>query len=897
MTLLAPTTAQIRAQVEAVLKQDARVRALGIRSPGRENWPERLDCAGRSFGVVWCESSLAARQALAELDDHAGLVLLTHLGADALGDDVLARLAKARLLTVEAWEMVRDAFQARNVDPRISGKPWLAELLLEHAHRGPYPPVPGGLLDADTAWQHLLDRVLNLPVARPDADTLLRWTIGDGNLARFTSLPPGVQAGIAGWLNEVAGPVGGLVMSCVETGFGADALPFGLVSGVVFGEGWTSSDLTAAAVRLEPFVGNRRIAADHGRAWAAAAERALRLLDEPAGRGLLERADTLLRQIHASGFAASSAVLLSGFEARLEAFATDLSAATGAGGAPDALAVLEASAGRVAQHEQARMQKGRAERVTMAVRLVRWLATPETASASFPDAVGAYAQAGAFVDRARLALAGGDELAPLSAAYGALVSAVRDRREIQNETFARLLRSWNAAPSAQWPLMPVERVLDAVVAPVAAAAPVLLLVMDGLSLAVYRELLPDLKVSGWNELVPEGRRDPACAVAMLPTVTEISRSSLLCGRAARGTGSTEKTGFAQHPALRAAAKAGHPPVLFHKGELSEGGALAPAVRDAVGSREQRVVGVVYNAIDDHLNGPQQVRQRWTLDNLHLLRPLLHEARNAGRVVVMTADHGHLIEAGSRKPDKEQGTGDEASGGNSDRWRRADGRIDAGEMEFTKARVLTPADEDIAVLPWSEAIRYSMPKNGYHGGASPQEVLVPLAILSTAGGLSGWDLAPPVQPDWWEEAPVAAVVSVPAPRPAARPSVKKPIAAQPSLFDAPEPVPAGVEQGDWIGLLLASPTYSAQRQLAARGAPKDEDVRQVLEALAQRGGKLSRIALAQRLGLAQVRVGPLLMAVRRVLNVDQVRVLDVEEASGTVILNRNLLDAQFELKAR
>ena len=665
----------------------------------------------------------------------------------------------------------------------------------------------------------------------------------------------------------------------------------------MFGDGWTSSDLTAAAVRLEPFVGNRRIAVDHGRAWAAAAERALRLLDEKTGRGLLERADTLLRQIHATGFAASSPVLLSGFEARLEAFAVDLSAALGTPGVGDALAMLEASAGRVAQHEQAKAQKGRAERVTMAVRLVRWLATPETMSASFPDAVSAYGQDGAFVDRARLVLAGGDELAPLSAAYGALVSAIRDRRETQNETFAKLLRGWNAAPSAQWPLMPVERVLDAVVAPVAAAAPVLLLVMDGLSLAVYRELLPDLLASGWNELVPEGPGDPACAVAMLPTVTEISRSSLLCGLATRGTGSTEKTGFAQHPALRAAAKAGYPPVLFHKGDLSEGGALAPATRDAVGSLDRRVVGVVYNAIDDHLSGPQQVRQRWNLDNLQLLRPLLHEARNAGRVVVMTADHGHLIEAGSRKPGKEQGTGDEAAGGNSDRWRRADGQINAGEMEFTKARVLTPTNEDIAVLPWSEAIRYSMPKNGYHGGASPQEVLVPLAVLSTGGGLSGWVLAPPVQPDWWDAAPVATAVPAPSPRPASSKPTKKRVAAQPSLFDTPESANAVAEEGDWINLMLASPTYTAQRQLAARGAPKDDEVRQVLEALTQRGGKLSRTALAQRLSMPQIRIGTLLMAVRRVLNVDQARVLDVEEASGTVVLNRSLLDAQFELKTR
>ena len=267
-------------------------------------------------------------------------------------------------------------------------------------------------------------------------------------------------------------------------------------------------------------------------------------------------------------------------------------------------------------------------------------------------------------------------------------------------------------------------------------------------------------------------------------------------------------------------------------------------------------------------------------------------------MVVTADHGHLIEAGSRKPGKEQGTGDEAAGRNSDRWRRADGQINAGEMEFTKARVLTSTNEDIAVLPWSETIRYSMPKNGYHGGASPQEVLVPLAVLSTGGGLSGWVLAPPVQPDWWDAAPVAAAVTVPSPRPApASPPRKKPIMAQPSLFDTPEPVNAVAESDDWISLMLASPTYTAQRQLAARGAPKDDEVRQVLEALTQRGGKLSRTALAQRLSMPQIRIGTLLMAVRRVLNVDQAHVLDVEEASGTVVLNRSLLDAQFELKTR
>ncbi|WP_051340733.1 BREX-2 system phosphatase PglZ [Azospirillum halopraeferens] len=886
MTVLAPTTAQIRAQVEAIVRHDPQVRALGIRSPTRQPWPDRLDCAGRAFDVVWCESPLAARQALCERDDGTGLVLLTGLGPDALGDDVVARLAKARLLTVEAWEMVREAFQARNIDPRIAGKPWLAELLLEHAHRGPYPPVPGGLLDADTAWANLLDRALGLPVARPDAEALLRWCIGDGALARFAALAPVARGGIAAWLSEAAGPAGGLVTACVENGFGADALPLGLVAGVVFGTGWLASELTAASVRLEPFVGGRRIPAEHGRAWAAAAARALRPLDGPVQRRLLERADALLVQIHADAFAASSTVLLAGFEARLAGFAEALAAALEAK-APADLRALEAAAGRVAGHDQAAVQKGRAERVAMALRLVRWLSLAPAEPASFADAVAAYTRDGAFVDRARLTLAGGDELAALSSAYAALAAALRTRREAWNERFAGMLRAWNAAPAAAWPLVPVERVLEEVVAPLAAAAPVLLLVMDGMSHAVFRELWTDLDAAGWRELWPSVDDGPASAVAMLPTVTVVSRASLLCGRPQRGGQSVEKAGLAEHPALRAVSKAGHPPVLYHKGELSEGGALAPAVREAVGTSARRVVAIVHNAIDDHLDGPEQVRQRWSLDDLHLLRPILHEARNAGRVVVLTADHGHLIEAGTHQVGEGEG----------DRWRRADGSAGSGELSFAKGRVLTPDGDAIAVLPWSECVRYAGRKNGYHGGATPQEVLAPLAVLWSSGDKPPvWTLAPPVQPEWWEALATPASVAASPPRPApATPPSRKRATAQPTLFDGPAQSPRAAVAPDWIGWLLASPVYAAQKQLAGRGAAKDEDVRAILEALAQRGGKLSRTALAQRLGVAQVRVGSVIMAARRVLNVDQVQVLEVEEASGTVVLNRALLDTQFELK--
>jgi hypothetical protein len=70
------------------------------------------------------------------------------------------------------------------------------------------------------------------------------------------------------------------------------------------------------------------------------------------------------------------------------------------------------------------------------------------------------------------------------------------------------------------------------------------------------------------------------------------------------------------------------------------------VRAAIADPHQRVIGVVYNAVDDHLSGPDQLHQRWTLEDLRLLLPLLREAREARRVVVITADHGHLLEDGT-----------------------------------------------------------------------------------------------------------------------------------------------------------------------------------------------------------------------------------------------------------
>jgi hypothetical protein len=174
------------------------------------------------------------------------------------------------------------------------------------------------------------------------------------------------------------------------------------------------------------------------------------------------------------------------------------------------------------------------------------------------------------------------------------------------------------------------------------------------------------------------------------------------------------------------------------------------------------------------------------------------------------------------------------------------------------------------------------------------VVVPLGVfLPPRVQLDHWKPAAPVLPEWWQDAPVAAK---PARIPARRPEVRqKKLAAeeQGELFTA---APAGPGP-DWVAALFATVTYQQQKQLAARVAPQDEDMRRLLEALDGRGGKLSKAALGQRLGMPLVRVSGFVSAARRVLNVDQSAVLSLDEAGATVELNRELLDVQFQLKSR
>lgn len=886
--LLAPDLGEIERTLDALLQKDRAARVLAMRSPMRRGWPETLQRDGRRFRVAWCPSELEIREQLdqAEAGDE-GIVVLTPLDVASLGDDVVARFPRARLEQSDRWSALRGAFRAREVDPRLRlpANRWLVDLLLERPPTRGYAPAAGGVLDLESAWRAAVDDVLGLPGGMTDATALLDWSLDPAGLDRLGRLTPEARAAVVGKLGAEGGPAASLVLATASAGRGADALPIALACGVVFGEPDPRPALREAAIRMEPMFGGARVEPGAGRVLAEAGRRFLdRLAREipAAARAVEARAAAILSDVRAEGAVALSAALSAGLEARMIAAAHALRHAVTTAHVDDAASAWEL-AQHAAAHDRAAEARTRLDRLTMAARLVRWLSTRRPPNwRGMAEAASAYAAEGGFVDRARHALRGGDALPDVGTAYARIAEATMARREDENRAFAELLREWIFRGGSGEDPLPVEDVLARVVAPLAGEVPVLLLVLDGLSFAVWRDLAETVGRLGWTELVPMSRRLLLVAAAVLPSVTEVSRASLLTGALTRADQSGERAGFAGHPGLVGASRAGQPPRLFHKADLGAGPELGTEVRTAVADRGLQVVGVVHNAVDAQLSGSDQLDLTWTAEGLRQVAALLQAARDAGRIVVVAGDHGHVLDEATT----------ELPGGSGARWRAAGTPPRDGELAMAGNRVLSPSGAKSVVVAWSERIRLAGKRGGYHGGASPQEMLVPLAVLTAGQVPSGWTEAPPGEPAWWrgrgdEGMPSAALAKNPQPR--RRPAVSR----QAELFGTGAGEPAGaakVSQMKWLDTLIGCDAYAAQRRLAGRAAPTDEVVRMLLQALASRSGRLSRAGLAQALGVPAFRLGGLVSASRRVLNLDQAQVL--REEGDEVILDEVLLRDQF-----
>ncbi|QDU98793.1 BREX-2 system phosphatase PglZ [Lignipirellula cremea] len=895
MTMTAPSFSQIKAQVAAIRQKAPQAKVIGIHSSGRWTGESIARDGDQDYAIHQCDSPLSFRIALRQpAEGQMTKVLITNLDEHDLGDDILLRLAKRRLFQIDPWQIVRALFDAHAVDPRLTKHAWIAESLLELIPGNGYPAARGGFLDAETVWPLLLEQSIGLQAESPDLTSLLKWSLDADATKQFRHCPDAFRHGAGEWLMEKAGPVAGILLQCVERLDRPDAVPIGLAAGVVYHSAAIGKLEKATGKLEERFLGGKSPEADHMQRWSAAATdvlRALRHTESKNYRKTVQRADEILREVQADPMAYLSDTSQLGFDQRLERVGKQLSDVLERG-TWDSLGGLFEARDQLGRHDQSNQEKRRLERVDMALRLVRWLESqpghagePE----SFADAASRQLQEGGFLDWARLSLRSGDPVRHLSEAYSRLFELVRQIREQQSQGFAKLLTDWTAAGSQGNDVIPVERALEQIVAPLAAEGLVLVIVVDGMSVAVCRELLTDVTRHEWIAISEPGRTFNRPGVAAIPSVTEFSRTSLLCGKLRQGHQADEKAGFAEHPTLVERSRSGSPPVLFHKAGLQEqdDSVLAAEVRKEIASTHRRVVGVVVNAVDDHLLKGEQIDTRWSRDEIKVLPALLHEARIARRLVVLLSDHGHVLDC--------QAVGrsfkDELAGG--ERWRSSEGAAGEDELQVEGSRVMVAGRQLIA--PWSERVRYGIKKNGYHGGLTPQEMIVPIAVLSSTDDFpKGWSEQPIDTPAWWDE---PSPISVEAVKPVPKLKSSKPQTSG-TLFDleekAPTPVVEGVKLPKWVSSLLASPIFEDQKRLGGRGVPADEVFTKLLVALDGRGGKLTSVALARTLEFPAVRLPGLLAKAERILNVDGYDVLRRDDASDTIELNRDLLLKQFDL---
>ncbi|WP_084958882.1 BREX-2 system phosphatase PglZ [Thermoactinospora rubra] len=919
-TALRPSAAAIAQYLSShqrALTLDERRRVVLLRAVPEWNGAAELDFGdGRRARVAAAPSPLAVHELildhLARDGEPRVLVLLTDREQPELDPAILARGAfRQRILAVDTLDVVKQAFGAEQVDPRLRADAWAIEALLDAAPPGGWPRLGGGMLSRATALTLLAQRRLGLdPGDGLDINTLLRWTMDPGGPARLLSLRQPERAGLVAFLGADDRAARAL-FALVTAGHGPDAVAFGLVGAALWTHAEPDEATYRARGRAERWLGEEPPAQGEALdalivAFGEACEQFVRTLlatsragtDEERARqarrtvgAVLDRAASLARQFGAERAVAASPVLGAGLEARFAAAGRTLVAGT-PGEIAEAVRALE-------EHQFAadRDVRIRIERVRMAQRLARWLAgNPSTEAGTVAAGIERHIAETGWVDQALEHLeAGGDPEPELRRAYDALASRVRERRRALDESFARQL----AAGTDPGGMPTVESFLSRVVKPLIVARTgrrLLLLVLDGMSAAIATELGEELR-GHWAEYDPlpaEGMPRRRAMAAALPTVTAVSRTSLLAGRLMKGTDADEKRLFPAHPCWR-----GAPAAVFHKGGVrseSAGAVFGPELADALAD-ERTHVAVVLNTIDDRLAKEQKRGDgTWRVDEIGGLRELLRVAAEQGMAVILVSDHGHVVD---RHGVKVAGEGIESA-----RHRLPGGPLAATEVRLSGPRVVWPEPGAEIVALWDADSRYTAQKAGYHGGAALAEVCVPILALLPFGAEppKGWRELGDQRPPWWIRDQAAAL---PAPDKPSRPS--KPAKRGQARADRGEALfdvvltpgedalltPGLRTAGDaLVDALLASPIFQAQLEAMAR-KPAMAKVEQAIRVLLD-AGTLPVTALAQRVGESVTRADGFAAVLRQVLNYDGVQVLETLPDGRTLRLNTTLLREQFEL---
>ncbi len=881
MSRLTATEPIIRARLDKATAKQYRRGVLGLRAEPRWNG-SAFDHKGVPVTVVPCPSVLAIWEAIDTRNADGWTVVLTDVDDDDLGDTVLAHLLDGRLITPDPWDALRGNFSATTIEPAlyrgVANDRAVANGLLAVLSPDSYTPARGGVLTRDHAMTTLARDVLKIVKdsgVEVDQLAILEWSRSADTPANLADLNARGGAELfeatAGWLGSRAGLLAEPLSALLAAGRINDMVPLGVVAGLF------CQDKPADPKALGVFLGHYGLSSLSSEAlniWYTNARGLVTTaLKDP--HTVLQAAAAIADQLRIGAAAAASDLLPQGLDARIAALADALTEALPHPLPADLDVALISPAGRARIEALWAETKGHflsagshtVDAFAGAVRLARWLAEPAGVATGLPEATTSYLGQHSWVDSALTKVRRGAAQPVAAAALRAVIDTVLARRARHDRVFA------NALADAPKPvLLVVENVLRDVVVPIARQTPTLLVVIDALSVAAANDLVTAIQQDGWTEVSADGRRGGALAV--LPTLTQRSRCSLLCGELREGADDAERKGFlALIREAQLEATGGGPDPIFHKKALDAipaGASLATDVTNALADTGHRpLLAVVLNYVDDTLHHTDPGGTDWTIEAITHLRALLGAARSAGRAVVITSDHGHLIDYGTgAKVDRANTYGQRAHGdfANVDHER---------EVVVEGPRVLTGTHR--VVLAVDPDIRYGARNAGYHGGATPAEAIVPVMAF-VAGHLPAW--AQPVaavEPSWWH---AGTPVSIP---------VLTKQGDAPSLFDVEEPPRVNPLPAKVVG----SKVYAAQRKLAGRIVVTDTQIKTLLaELLAAGAQELTLAQAAAALGVATAGVNGALMQTKRVLDVEGYEVLAV--GGGVVKLDEAALREQFRV---
>lgn len=875
--------------------------------------PFTLRAAERDWRAVPVRSTLQARRALLDACAERPVVLLSAVGKEELGEEVMARVSQRRLHSAEPWVLVRELFGAEEQTRDLSDQGWIAEELIARVPPGGFARVPAGILDLEFAWGALL-QALGLSGELWTLKGLMEALVGPrgldgtaGGLAlgdvwpRFSGK---LREKLAQRLVERMKDFGPVAVALLDKGQARRALEWGLLAELSESPG-KEDPLLRERVRLQVQLEAFAREAAARQAWGAAAR--LLLESWPAGsesrRQCLLAAEQQLRAWGVEALIPSSKFLPGAIEALAAALGHALERFLEQPVRKAHREGLEQAAHRLLSHlESSGAPENGVRRGLLAVlRLARWLRARWESPVGLCDWALVQIDQWAWVDTERRILALSDlprGLLQPTQQLAKQVAALRDQRSTPfAAALSRVLRGQEHAGEVCFS----EGLLAGPLAGLTQKHRVLLVLLDGMSAVEFEAIAEDLVQSrGFERIAPQPSRRWMPVLAPLPTVTEVCRTSLFCGRLTVGDAATERQGFGDLARSLAWIRAKDQAPLFHKAELrQEGGGLSPEVYESLAG-SAKVVAVVVNAIDDWLKQGGQVRMEWGLRAIPLLAALATAAEAEGRLLVLTADHGHVL-------DRPEGQKAEAGAQGGERWRSAERGLEPGEARFEGPRVLLPAPGGPAVLPVIEGLRYASKAFGYHGGATAQEVVVPLGVFASRRLAENLDpaLGPErfQRPWWWDSAEDPAEGREPFDSAAEADRLRR---SQGQLFSAPErrpePAAAGSRESTagqtakqrpaWIAELLKSPLFKAQKELAARQRPQDDPIAELLALLIANGNKLPRKAIGNHLGLLDAKLDTQLALARRLLNYDGLEILS--DDGHDVILHPDVLWQQFGL---